>query len=289
MRLGTRLCVPNRLAPLGVCWALSSGCSAALMPGVPAGPIATPGIRAGTSYSFAYAPSTAQAVDPGAANFTVDANSAMLDGRSLSPLPAGLALRLAPRSWLDLGVDLGFRESGLQVRAGQLDASRAVPWGVELEWRTGLGAFVRDSLVHRRNILRLRAEAYPALDSGGPNSGPAYSFGVLALGVSTGTQLLTVNEVPDEYNDSYFLSSLNVASLDALHWETRLEPAIGLHWLRQPGAYTLVFLPWWRLQQGATLDTDCRSCTLRVLGIESSWGFGLALSGSWQARSWQAP
>src|SRR5687767_9601924 len=107
MRLRTQLCVPNTLASLSACWVLFSGCAAALMPGVPAGPIAAPGIRAGSSYSLAHAPSNAQTADPGGAEVRVQGNSAMLDGSALSILPAGIALRVAPRRWLDLGVDLG--------------------------------------------------------------------------------------------------------------------------------------------------------------------------------------
>ena len=42
-------------------------------------------------------------------------------------------------------------------------------------------------------------------------------------------------------------------------------------------------LPWWRLHQGATLEAQCSGCSLQVFDIESSWGFGLALSAYGQA------
>lgn len=96
----------------------SWSCAAALTPGVPAGPIVAPGLRLGTSYAYAYAPGTVHAVegnatDRSAPRVTVHHNTAMLWGNAISIFPAGLAFRVAPRQWFDVGVDLGIRESGL--------------------------------------------------------------------------------------------------------------------------------------------------------------------------------
>src|SRR3954467_1589771 len=118
-------CAPKAIAPLLACLAFGSGCPAALIPGVPAGPITAPGVCIGTSYSYASAPGTVHAEDPGVAAVTVHGNSAMLFGRTPSVFPAGPSFRLAPRRWLDFGVDITLREIGLQARAGPLDASRA--------------------------------------------------------------------------------------------------------------------------------------------------------------------
>jgi hypothetical protein len=262
------------------CVAFGSGCNAALMPGVPAGPITAPGFCIGTGYSYAYAPGTVHAVDPGTVSATVHDNSAMLFGSSPSVLPAGPSFRVAPRRWLDLGVDLTLREIGLRARAGPLDASRALPWGVELEWRTG--SYIPETLMSRRNVVRARVEAYPALPFGRSDSGAQHGFGVLALGLSTGTQLLTVNDVPPAYvvDETPFIAP----SFDARRWETRLESAFGLHWLSHDGAYTLAFLPWVRLQQGAIRETECSACYLEILDIESSWGLGIALTTLWRVE-----
>ena len=271
---------PKISGPLIACWAFCTGC--ALMPGVPAGPIAATGVRAGGGYGFAYAPATVRAAEPGGASRTLQGNSAMFAGRYPSILPLRLGVRFAPSRWLDLGVDYGLRESGIQVRAGELDASRALPWGFELEWRTGLTSLDDQALAYQRNIVRLRAEAYPALPFGRSESGAAYGFGVLALGVSTGTQLSTVNSVPGAYDET--IPVLGQASFDALRRETRLESALGLQWLSQPHAYTLVFLPWWKLQQGDQRELTCSGCTLDVSSIETSWGFGFALNCYWQVE-----
>ena len=281
MRLREPLCVLKGIASGAVCVSLSS-CAAALIPGVPAGPIVAPGLRIGTGYSYAYAPGTVHAVDPVERDtVTVHDNSAMLWGRSLSIFPAGLAFRVAPLHWLDMGVDLGLRESGLQLRAGQLAASRELPWGVELEWRTGSYLYDHEELFTRRNVVRVRAEAYPALPFARSDSGGA-GFGVLALGLSTGTQLLTVNEVPSSSVEDGSFALVRGPSFDELHWETRLEAALGLHLLSKSGGYTPAFLPWWKLHQGAPTATYCNACTVDITSIESSWGFGVGLSGMWQ-------
>ena len=279
MRRPAPLCVLKGIAAGAACVTLCS-CSAALIPGVPAGPIAAPGLRIGTSYTYANAPGTVHAEERDVGPVVVHDNSAMLWGRGISIFPAGLAFRVALEDWLDAGADLGIRESGLQLRAGQLAASRAVPWGVELEWRTGSYFYDEDELYSHRNIVRLRAEAYPALPFARSESG-AQGYGVLALGLSSGTQLLTVNKVPSQYVEDEYFAFVAGPSFDELHWETRLEAALGLHWLTSAGGYTFVFLPWVKLNQGRTLATVC-DCTLDLTGIESSWGFGLALSGMWQ-------
>jgi hypothetical protein len=276
----SRLRAPKAIAPLLACVAFGSGCPAPLMPGVPAGPIVEPGFCIGTSYSYAYAPGTVHAVDPGAADLTVHDNSAMLSGRSPSVLPAGPSFRVAPRRWLDFAVDLGLREIGLQARAGPLDASRALPWGVELELRTG--AYIPDTLMSRRNVVRARAEVYPPLPFGRSDSGAQHGFGVLALGLSTGTQLLTVNDVPSAYSEE--TAPFSDPSFDARRWETRLESVVGLHWLSHNGAYTLAFLPWLTLQQGAIRETDCSACYLDIIDIESEWGLGIALTAFWRVE-----
>lgn len=258
------------------------GCAVAMMPGMPAGPIARPGIRAGANFSYARAPGTAQATAPGS-SVVVRGNSAMLVGNAVALFPSNMGVRVAPSQSIDLGLDLGWHETGLNVRLGQLAAYRAVPWGVELEWRSGFAGWNgSESLERKRNILRLRTEVYPALRFDGPDSGPSELFGVLAVGVSTGKQLISVRGVPGAFDESGFFEA--EPSANGLRWETRLEAAIGVHWLPQPGGFTLVFLPWWRLHQGAILDTECVSCSLDVVSAESSWGFGLGLSGFWQAR-----
>jgi hypothetical protein len=257
------------------------GCSCALIPGVPAGPISAPGVRAGLGYAYAYAPAHASVREPSGASRTLRGNSAMFGADNPSPfVPVRLGLRVAPRPWLDLGLDLGLLESGLQVRGGPLEASRELPWGVELEWRTGLTAAGDDNgIAHGHNVVRLRAEAYPALPFGRSESGAAYGYGVLGLGASTGTQLLSMNRIPDDFN--VVMEYPSGPSASALRWETRLEAALGLQLLYLPQVYTLVFLPWLTVQRGGPRVPECIGCTLQVLGIDSRWGFGLALTGYW--------
>src|SRR5690349_7414817 len=158
-----------------------AGC--ALVTGAPAGPIAGPGVRVGGAYAFAYTPATAQTLQPSGEPYTLRRNGDMYWG--LVPLvPLRAMLRASPWTFVDVGADMGWMDLGLQLRAGDLDARRRWPWGIELEWRTGQRSFFNDQVAERVRIYQARAELYPQLGSWIGSM----TYGVLSAGVSTGTR-----------------------------------------------------------------------------------------------------
>ena len=170
-----------------------------------------------------------------------------------------------------------------------LDATRALPWGVELEWRTGVISLLKlfddreQDLgpISRRNLLRVRGELYPPLPLGQSEDGIPYTFGVLSLGVSAGRELANIPSVPrafDEVEEGPWS-----AEMLGLRWESRLEGAIGAQ-IRTPGdhRYTLMVMPWLVLYRGELRERRCDGCSLQLVDVESSAGVALAIGGSWQ-------
>jgi hypothetical protein len=209
--------------------------------------------------------------------------------RSRSSLPTwGCARR--PTRWLDFGIDLGPLETGLQLRVGPLDAARPLPWGVELEFRSGFLATVNAfaewkklPLALKRNIVRLRGELYPPLGLGSSESGLPRSFGMLALGASVGQELASVVNVPRAFDEPD--EGFGESPLLELRWEARLEAAVGVQLRTAPDhRYTLVLMPWLTLYQGKVSARDCGTCALELLAIESSGGLTVALAGAWQMQ-----
>lgn len=263
------------------------GC--ALAPGVPAGPIAAPGVHAHINYTYAYAPSTIRTLQPSGEPYTLHENAAMYGSPYPSPLtPSHVGLRVARSRSLDFGFDLGWLETGVQLRAGELDAARPLPWGVELEWRSGLTSavawFADDHELGpawQRNLLRLRGELYPALPLGHSASGLPSAFGVLTLGASLGRELASIASVPRPFNTVE--EGPFGPSLIGLRWETKLEASFGLQ-LRTSGdhRYTFVLMPWLTLYQGRLSNRECDGCSLQLLDVASGGGLALALAGAWQ-------
>jgi len=210
---------------------LSSAC--ALVPSVPAGPIAGSG-RFGGSWAYAHAPAR---VETG---------------------------------------EVRFHAGGAQY-GGPLHASRPLPWGIELEVRTGATSTFRSDVVRGQRIARVRAELYPPLPFGHAASGLPNAFGVLTLGIGGGRQLLALLPVPQDYQDSGEEGPIQ-SSLNVLRNEARLESSVGLHWLVKGGAFTLVTQPWVALSQGAPRASECDGCYLDLVALDSGWGVSVALS-----------
>lgn len=254
---------------LTLSWAIL-GC--ALVPGVPAGTIGGRGVRVGGTFAYAYTPAAAQVLQPAGAPATVRANSAMFRGAAPF-IPLRVAARVSPGPFLDVGADVGWIDFGLQLRAGQLDPRRALPWGFELEWRTGQHTPFDHDLARRVRVYRARAELYPALGGGRWRN----TFGVLTLGVSTGS-MYHFMDVPEQYdltNEGPF-----AAALELSRRETRLELSLGVHGRSRKAVSTVALMPWLALHQGALRGAACGSCTLEPRGLSAPWGFAVVASGS---------
>ena len=189
----------------------------------------------------------------------------------LAPLvPLRAMARFSPASFIDFGADLGWMDLGLQVRAGQLSSHRQLPWGFELEWRTGQLSLFRDSEVRRVRIYRGRFEAYPHLAA----TSDVDVFGVLTLGASTGTWVHSLPAAALDPTGDGFGPVLQVRRP-----ETRLEMSLGVHDRGPRAALTLALLPWLVVDQQSPRQ-DCTDCGLEPRSIDLAWGFGVALSGS---------
>lgn len=247
--------------------ALLTACAS--LPGVPAGP-ARPGASFSLTYAYAFGSAKAVVADtPAGATHRVRGSSEMYGGAApLVPLRA--AARLSPTSFLDFGADIGWMDLGLQLRAGQLDAQRQLPWGFELEWRTGEPTLFRYSEARRARTYRGRFEAYPHLGV----TGDVDVFGVLTLGASTGTWVHYLPTPEREPTGDGFGSALEVRRP-----ETRLEMSLGVHDRGPGGAVTLAFLPWLVVDHRSARQ-DCTDCGFEPRSLDLGWGFGVALSGS---------
>jgi hypothetical protein len=265
--------------------ALLSGVGCAIVPSVPAGPIGGSGVRLGATFAYAYAPATARTLQASGVPYTLRSNSSMF--RGLAPLaPLRAMVRASAGPCLDFGADLGWLDAGLQLRAGQLDARRRLPWGLELEWRTGQLTVFDSAVARQVRIYRARAELYPML---GARFADMDGFGVLTVGVSSGVQHhfmfvpAVADPTVDTTGDGFASSELEVARS-----ETRLEVSLGLHGRGPAGAVTVALQPWLGLHQGAVRDATCAACALELQSLDVPWGLGLVVGGSlvWEKESY---
>lgn len=242
------------------------GC--AHIPGVPAGP-ARPGLSIGVTYAYAHGSAKTLSNDLSGRPYGVTANSQM----HLAPfplIPLRAMARYSPASIVDFGADVGMLNVGLQLRAGQLGAERKMPWGFELEWRTGQLTAFENSVAEQARMYRGRLEAYPRLATTGDTS----VFGLLSLGASTGKWVHYI-QTPDLSQGDGFPGP----ALEALRSETRLEASLGIHIRESAGGLTLAVMPWLTLDHGRA-QQDCVECALELLDLDADWGFAVVLSGS---------
>jgi hypothetical protein len=114
---------------------------------------------------------------------------------------------------------------------------------------------------------------YPALGT----FGHLDAFGVLTLGVSTGTRLHYMG-VPAAFDTVQ--EGPIPAGLEVSRSETRLEVSLGAHGSGKPLAVTVALQPWLGLHQGAVREASCEGCSLEFQSLDANWGLGLVASGS---------
>jgi hypothetical protein len=249
--------------------ACTIGC--ALVPGVPAGPIRSPGVRAGVAYAYAYGRASAAGREVSGEPYVLRRNSAMF--RGMAPFfPIRALLRASPATFMDIGLDLGWTDAALQLRAGQLDARHRWPWAIELEGRSGKYSPFEGG-VQRARVVRARAELYPALGTAGKMDG----FGVLTLGVSTGRQFhyMFAPQSDDVETDGLIPSALEVTRV-----ETRLEASFGVHGRVPRAAFTIALQPWLTVDARRPDGSTCQSCSLELERLSAPWGVALVASGN---------
>jgi hypothetical protein len=137
-------------------------------------------------------------------------------------------VRYAPADVVDVAVDIGFPDAGVEVRAGLPEGTRSFPFAVSLAARSAAGApIVATREIREQRNIRGRLEIYPKLGTWSAGGGPAH--GVIAVGASRGRHF-HVSRHPSE----------NTA---LLQWEDRLEAALGVEFRGAGGFFSVIALP----------------------------------------------
>jgi hypothetical protein len=184
---------------------------------------------------------------------------------------------------MDVRADMGWMDLGLQQRAGELDARRRWPWGIELEWRTGQRSFFNDAVAERVRIYQARAELYPQLGSWIGRS----TYGVLTAGVSTGTRAHFMF-VPQQFDLT--IEGPAGGGIGVARHETRLELSVGAQARDRRAAMTFALQPWVALHQGRPLLAECDGCSLTFGSLRADWGLALVgtLQVIWEKTEWDS-
>jgi hypothetical protein len=254
------------VAVCGALWGCTLwGC--VLTPGAPAGPLGGPAVRGGVTFSYAYSPQRGALRDE---DRKTTSNGGMYGG--WFPLqPQRLSVRANPTRWLDIGADTSWLDHGFQLRVGPLDARRALPFGVELEWRDAdKDKDETDRVPHAAHLLRGRLELYPRIGSASQDA-----YWVLGAGMSSGVQ---IHEVRVFGAIDYGLTG--PLELHVARQETRAEFALGVHSAKAPGAVTAALLPWIELVTGSVRRSNCILCGNDRPPIDAPWGVTLVVSGA---------
>ncbi len=251
----------------------ASGC--AIGPSVPAGPIAGPGIKASGTWGYSYTPVTGTEVD-------YDQNQSedltMNAGQYLSPPvgPMRLSARASAATWLDVGYDVGWLDQAFQLRGGPLDLKRAVPFGLQLEYRIAGLLNEPKGTEDAAPIVSVRLEAYPRLFERSHAVGNL----VLALGASLGDQYFSIDEMPERFNydpEDREGGVVNGPEVNFYRRELRLEGFFGAHVRLRRGTLTAVLAPHVVLV-GPGTDRCAETCSSLSSNAVHQWGLSLLIS-----------
>ncbi len=251
-----------------------SGC--AIGPSVPAGPSAGPGVKASGTWGYSYTPVTGTDIDYDnnrSEELTLNA------GQYLSPAvaPMRASARASVATWLDVGYDLGWLDQAFQLRGGPLDASREVPFGLQLEYRISGLLNTPKGTDDAAPIASVRFEAYPRLFD------RSYGVGnlVLALGASFGDQYFSVAEMPERFHydpEDRLGGFANGPEVNFYRRELRLEAFLGAHVRQRRGTLTVVLAP--HVVLAGPSGDRCGGCGSSSLSSNAThqWGISLLVS-----------
>lgn len=196
-------------------------------------------------------------------------------------VPIRLGVRQAVGSVVDVGGDLGWVDSGLELRAGSPEGSWVVPMAISAGIRSsyltipssnsGSIGFALDQGTFER---RLRVEAYPEVPMG--RLGPVRLL--LSAGVSWGAFAhdLVVG-TSQEAGPNVTVGPVGVLVVRPEH---RLELAIGIYRRGTRGTVAFAIAPWILLDAGAPTRAECVRCdpTGPVTDFSQAWGIALIVS-----------
>jgi hypothetical protein len=227
-------------------------------------------------------PSWAVAYGPASANVggtRVTGSGQTYNGKTgqgtIVPLRVGVRQTLG--GVVEASGDIGWLDSGVELRAGTPGGAGAFPVAVTAGFRSGRFAF---NLGEKTYEGRLRFEVYPDLSRANDGSKRL----MLAAGASTGTFAHSLT-LPDSFqSQGGDAPDFDTASVIVVRPETRLELAIGFS-LRGPrGGVTFALVPWILLHAGAPTKEVCSSCigfpAPAATDFSQSWGAALVVSPS---------
>lgn len=241
-----------RVAALAGLGLVQSAC--VIAPGIPGGPLQGRGVQFGPSWGVSAAPGTAVTTSQ-----TGEVDREAAPELSLgAPIPARLGARLGVADWMDLAADVGWNDTGAELRLGVPEWSTSTPYAVSLAHRlTFVPVGPSDELPRE---WRLRGELYPELSW----SESARWHWVTALGASVGNRLQRGLYADRNSQPAAFGSGLR----RFVREETRAEAAFGVEMRRDVVRVAAVGMPYWVVHHGNTANED-------VVRLERSFGFTL--------------
>jgi hypothetical protein len=241
----------------------------------PGGPL-----HAGTTTQIQ--PSLALAYGPGSATVggtRVSGNAESYGGTKaeLLPVPMRLGLRQSLGSAVEVSGDVGWLDSGAEVRAGTPGGTGAFPIAFAAGVRQGPFPF---GVGERTFSGHARFEIYP--DISNAHDGSVRLTLSAGVGVGSFAHSLTLP-------DSYRSTGGDVPNFDpfgaiVVRPETRLELGLGIHRFGPRGGVGATLLPWIVLASGAPTRMTCSACLFAsganqaVSDYSQSWGMSLAIT-----------
>ncbi len=245
-----------------------AGC--ALTGAAPGGPL-----HAGTttqvqpSWAFAYGPASANV---GGTHITGNAQNGGGPSTQGLPLPLRIGVRQSLGGAVEASADLGWLDSGVELRAGTPGGTGAFPIAIAAGVRRGGFAF---DVGEKTFEGHARFEIYP--DLSGAHDGSLRL--ALSAGVGAGSFAHSL-ALPESYRAMGDAPNVDPFGAIVVRPEVRLELGIGIH-RRGPGrALEITLLPWVVLDSGAPTEAICSGCgsAPAITDFSQSWGLSLVVT-----------
>jgi hypothetical protein len=199
-----------------------------------------------------------------------------------APIPIRLGVRQALGSVVEASGDLGWVDSGVELRAGSPEGSWAIPMAISAGIRSssvltiprsesgGVGIDLDQGTYERR----LRLEAYPEVSMGRLGAVRL----LLSAGVSWGAFAHDLVIGPAEQAGPGI--TIGPVGVLVVRPETRLELAIGIYRRGERGVAAFALAPWILLDSGSPTRARCVDCaaTGPVTDFSQTWGVALIVS-----------
>jgi hypothetical protein len=181
-----------------------------------------------------------------------------------------VGVRQALGETLEAGLDLGWVDSGVNLRAARPVAGESLPAAVSTGVRSGRVSYFGKRTYDGHVTLVLFPDVSRAQDGS--------LRMILSLGAAVGTFAHEL-VLPESYQSaSDAPTGPPVASV--LRREVRLETSIGLHWRGARGGVSLAISPWILLHAADPTSISCEECGRNpvVMNFAQTWGVALIFS-----------